>query len=255
MTSRPIVVVTGAEGGIGRAAANHMADIRSAAGDSKFTVVRADLGEVAGPQTHPLDVTDSAACSALFEDIARLGPLRAVVHTAGTLISGPAMSADPAEIERVIRVNLLGTAHVLTAAARVMVAQDPVGADRARCLLTVASNSARRPRSGLAAYSATKAAASQFTRSLGLELGDNGIRCMVVSPGTTDTPMLRAMWEGEDHRDQTVAGNLATYQPGIPLQRIAAPEDIAPLIGFLLSEGAAHMTLGDIAVDGGASQS
>lgn len=253
--STPAVLVTGAHGGIGRTIADHLSGLTTPSGKRRFTVVRTDLTADHGTGTDKLDVTDAAACELFLQNIGQKYALHSVVHAAGVLVNRPALTTESTAVEHVVHVNLLGTIHVLTAAARVMVAQDPRGIGNRRCLLTIGSNSARRPRAHLAAYSATKAAASQFTRSLGLEVAGHGIRCMVVSPGTTNTRMVQDMWDGQDRSEQTVEGNLATYQPGIPLGRIGQPGDIAPLISFLLSDDASHMTLGDIVIDGGSSQS
>ena len=103
-------------------------------------------------------------------------------------------------------------------------------------------------------YSASKAAASQFTRSLGLEPGPSGIRCNVVNPGTTLTPMLRSMWDGEDRTAQTVRGLPRLFQTGVPLGRLASAQDVAGVVEFLVSPMARHITVADLAVDGGASQ-
>ncbi|WP_139738827.1 SDR family oxidoreductase [Actinomyces wuliandei] len=202
-----------------------------------------------------LDVTDAVGVEAFFEQVTRSYRLRAVVHAAGVLVHGPALDTPAEQAARVMAVNALGAVNVCTAAARHMTSQDPGDIPaRTRSLVTVASNSALRPRSGLAAYSASKAAASQFTRSLGLELGPAGIRCNVVAPGTTLTPMVRAMWAGQDRRAQTVRGAPEAFQPGIPLGRVGEPADVAHTVAFLVSEGARHITLAELAVDGGTSQ-
>ena len=105
----------------------------------------------------------------------------------------------------------------------------------------------------MAAYGASKAAATAYLRSLGLELAPHGIRCNVVSPGSTDTPMLRGMWSGDDESPAVIAGDAASFRLGIPLGRIARPEDIAQTVLFLCSDAARHVTLHDLRVDGGAT--
>ncbi|AYD90396.1 SDR family oxidoreductase [Actinomyces lilanjuaniae] len=286
------IVVTGASGGIGSAVASLLASRAQEHGAA--TVIGTDLnpphdrsyrpadgqagrpatvlpatGGGSGPgrpapQTAPqeegvrwcsLDVTDAVGVEAFFEQVASSYRLRAVVHAAGVLVHGPALDTPAEQAAQVMAVNALGTVNVCTAAARHMTSQDPGDIPAGtRSLVTVASNSALRPRSGLAAYSASKAAASQFTRSLGLELGPAGIRCNVVAPGTTLTPMVRAMWAGQDRRAQTVRGAPEIFQPGIPLGRVGEPADVAHTVAFLVSEGARHITLAELAVDGGTSQ-
>ncbi|MQA98651.1 MAG: SDR family oxidoreductase, partial [Streptosporangiales bacterium] len=120
----------------------------------------------------------------------------------------------------------------------------------------VASNAGGVPRSGMAAYAASKAAAAQFTRCLGLEVGAYGIRCNIVAPGSTDTPMLRSLWpDPEDPAGAagTIDGDPSAYRVGIPLRRIATPEDVAAAVAFLVSPHSRHITLQELYVDGGAA--
>lgn len=117
-------------------------------------------------------------------------------------------------------------------------------------ILTIASNAAVIPRAGMAAYAASKAAASSITRSLGLELGRRGVRCNVVSPGTTRTRMIEALGEEE----VLIDGSPTAFRTAIPLGRIAEPEDIAETVAFLGSDRARHITLQEVVIDGGASQ-
>lgn len=105
----------------------------------------------------------------------------------------------------------------------------------------------------MAAYAASKAAAAMFTKCLGLELARSGVRCNVVAPGSTDTAMQRALWTGSDAGQRVIDGDPATYRTGIPLGRIAAPEDIADAVAFLASDRARHITMQELYVDGGAT--
>ena len=120
-------------------------------------------------------------------------------------------------------------------------------------IVTVASNAGGVPRSGMAAYGASKAAAAMFTKSLGLELAPHGIRCNVVAPGSTDTPMLRGMWTDERGAEAVIGGDLETFKVGIPLGRIAAAQDVADAVAFLVSDRARHITMQVLYVDGGAA--
>jgi 2,3-dihydro-2,3-dihydroxybenzoate dehydrogenase len=126
---------------------------------------------------------------------------------------------------------------------------------RSGTIVTIASNAGRVPRMHMAAYGASKAAASYYTRTLGLELAEYGIRCNVVSPGSTDTDMLRSLWSGPADRQVTLDGSMPTYKVGIPLRRIAEPADIVAAVLFLASDQARHITMQDLCVDGGATLS
>jgi 2,3-dihydro-2,3-dihydroxybenzoate dehydrogenase len=120
-------------------------------------------------------------------------------------------------------------------------------------IVTVASNAATTPRARMSAYAASKAASTMFTKCLGLEVAKHGIRCNVVAPGSTDTPMLHSMWGDEAGPQATIGGDPDTYRLGIPLRKLARPADIAEATVFLLSDQAAHITLHSLTVDGGAS--
>jgi 2,3-dihydro-2,3-dihydroxybenzoate dehydrogenase len=105
----------------------------------------------------------------------------------------------------------------------------------------------------MAAYCASKAASALFTKCLGLELAEFGVRCNVVSPGSTDTPMLHSMWTDDSGADATLDGSLSAYRVGIPLGKLARPEDVAHAVAFLASDAAGHITMHDLCVDGGAA--
>jgi 2,3-dihydro-2,3-dihydroxybenzoate dehydrogenase len=109
------------------------------------------------------------------------------------------------------------------------------------------------PRQGLAAYAASKAAAHMFTRCLGLELAPHGIRCNIVAPGSTLTPMQTALWADEHGAARVIAGRPEAFWAGIPLGKLAVPEDVAEAVLFLLSDKAGHITMAEIMVDGGAT--
>ncbi|MGL4409755.1 MAG: SDR family oxidoreductase, partial [Zoogloea sp.] len=120
-------------------------------------------------------------------------------------------------------------------------------------IVNIASNAAHVPRLGMAAYCASKAALVSFSHCVALELAPFGVRCNVVSPGTTDTPMLRGMGLDAEGIRRTVAGLPAQFKLGIPLAKAATPLDIAQAVVFLASPQAGHITLQDLVVDGGAT--
>jgi 2,3-dihydro-2,3-dihydroxybenzoate dehydrogenase len=105
----------------------------------------------------------------------------------------------------------------------------------------------------MAAYAASKAAATKLTRCLGLEVAEYGIRCNIVAPGSTRTPMQDAMWAAGSSPAAVIEGSLETFRSGIPLRRMAEPSDVADAVVFLLSDQASHITMTDLYVDGGAT--
>jgi 2,3-dihydro-2,3-dihydroxybenzoate dehydrogenase len=144
-------------------------------------------------------------------------------------------------------VNATGVFNMSQAVANRMVPR------RGGAIVTVASNAAGTARTDMAAYAASKAAATMFTKCLGLEVAQYGIRCNLVAPGSTNTPMLASMWEDDSGPKAIIRGSLETYKAGIPLGKLATPEDIAEAVVFLLSEKASHITMHALTVDGGAT--
>ncbi|GAA3934164.1 2,3-dihydro-2,3-dihydroxybenzoate dehydrogenase [Actinoplanes auranticolor] len=245
MTAGRLVLVTGAAQGIGAAV------VRAFARDG-CRVVATDLQDPgvrdqAGVHQRVLDVRDAAAVATAVRDVEEsLGPVDVLVNVAGVLRTGPVLECSDADWREVFAVNVDGVFHLSRAVARHMAVR------RRGTIVTVASNAGGVPRMAMAAYAASKAAAAHFTRCLGLELAGSGIRCNVVSPGSTDTPMQRGLWTGGADAATTIAGQPAQFKAGIPLGRIAEPEDVADAVLFLCSDRARHITMQDLYVDGGA---
>lgn len=195
-----------------------------------------------------VDVSDSARVDAAVEQVEReLGAVGILVNVAGILHAMPALAMSDEEWDRTLSVNAGGVFRLCRAVAARMVPR------RGGVIVTVASNASSVPRQQMAAYAASKAASTQFTRCLGLELAEYGIRCNIVSPGSTDTDMQRQLWTGPDSARQVIAGSPASYRVGIPLGRIASAADIADAVCFLASDSARHITMHDLRVDGGAT--
>lgn len=240
-----IAVVTGASGGIGQAVVAGLTDsghrvvgLDIATGDTE----RAD-------EVRTVDVTDAAAFAAAIDAIEdEFGPVEVLVNGAGVLSHRPTLELTSEEWHRTFAVNTTGVFVASTEVARRMV---PRGRGS---IVTIASNAGRAPRHSMAAYGASKAAAAQFTQSLGLELGEHGIRCNVVSPGTTRTEMTAMMLADPAAEQRLLEGDLPTFKAGIPLGRIADPQDIAAAVVWLVSDAARHVTMHDLVVDGGATQ-
>ena len=92
-----------------------------------------------------------------------------------------------------------------------------------------------------------------FQQTMGQELAGGGVRCNLVSPGSTDTDMQRTLWVSEDAEQRRIRGFGEQFKLGIPLGKIAHPQEIASTILFLASDHASHITLQDIVVDGGST--
>ncbi|WP_286948962.1 MULTISPECIES: 2,3-dihydro-2,3-dihydroxybenzoate dehydrogenase [Brevundimonas] len=244
-----LALVTGAGGGIGAAVVRLLVEegARVVATDLPSTAL-SGLAFLNGVRVEPLDVSDGAAVEALFDRIeVEDGPIDFVASVAGVLSNVTVDQTSDAEWRRVFAVNTDGVFHLGREVSRRM------GERRKGAFVTVSSNAAGVPRHAMAAYAASKAAATMFTRCLGLELGPKGVRCNIVAPGSTLTPMQTGMWADEDGAARVIAGSSETFKAGIPLQKLATPEDIAEAVVFLLSDRAAHITMTDLYVDGGAT--
>jgi 2,3-dihydro-2,3-dihydroxybenzoate dehydrogenase len=248
-----VAVVTGAAGGIGRAIVASLARRGAIVVALDCDEVRlgtvltetAALGTVVG---YAVDVTAASGLDPIIERIEReIGPIAVLVNAAGVMRTAPILDLDEKDWAAVFAVNTMAVVSLSRRVAALMVPR------RTGCIVTVASNAASVPRTQMAAYCASKAASTMFTRCLGLELAAFGIRCNVVSPGSTETPMLHALWHDESGRAATLHGSPQDYRLGIPLGRIAAPEDIADAVTFLASAQARHITMHDLRVDGGAT--
>jgi 2,3-dihydro-2,3-dihydroxybenzoate dehydrogenase len=195
-----------------------------------------------------VDISDPQSVEFAIARIeAEWGAIDYGVSVAGILAFSPAVETDDETWARVMSVNASGVFHLHRALARRMIPR------RRGSLVTVSSNAAGIPRHGMAAYAASKAAATMVTKCLGLELAASGIRCNVVSPGSTRTPMQEAMWARGSSEETVLRGSLETYRTGIPLGKIAEPHEVAEAVLFLLSERASHITMADLYVDGGAT--
>lgn len=245
----PVVLVSGAGGGIGAATVRRFA----AAG---WRIVAVDLDEAALARLAPEnlvarlrgDIRSADACRALLEQaVAAAGRLDALVNAAGVWREGPVAECSEADFDAVVDVNLKGTFFLCAAAIPHLKATHG-------SIVNVSSDAGRQGNLGAAAYCASKGGVTLFTKALALELAPHGVRANVVSPGDVDTPMLRFQAERYGGGDAAgyLAGLLAKYPQGAQA-RFIRPDEIAELVCFLCSPAAAAITGADMAIDQGYS--
>ncbi len=237
------VWVTGAGRGIGRAVAETFAALGA-------QVTGIDLAfEEGGPDLRAAtcDIADPAQVERLCHTLLAEGPPDVLVHAAGVLRLGGIAELTAADWHACMAVNAGGAFNLLHVLAPIFRER------RSGAIVAVASNAGHVPRIGMAAYGASKAALSSLIRSVGLELAPHGVRCNIVSPGSTDTAMLRSMWTSAEGAARTLGGDPDAFRLGIPLGKLALVQDIADAVVFLASAKAGHITLQDIVIDGGAT--
>jgi 2,3-dihydro-2,3-dihydroxybenzoate dehydrogenase len=242
-------VVVGAARGIGRAIAED-----AARADPTRPLVLADV-DLAGVEllagelvregvdarAIAVDLTDPTSVEGLVKatpDADR------VAIAAGIFRASSALVTPMSEFDEVIRINTIGCFHVAQLYARQMISGG--GA-----IVAVASIAARMPRMRQAAYSASKAALRQALRVLAMEVAGNGVRINTVSPGPTDTEMMRLLASDHASVDDLATGSLDALRPRVPAGRVARATDIAAAVTFLLSPASTHVHMSDLVVDGG----
>ncbi len=220
----PLVLVTGASSGIGRAvAARLMSEGSRVVGFSRREP------DVEGVAWRPCDLADPESVP---RAVAGLGVVRGVVHAAGFQESGSLDILDPASAQRMYAVHV-------TAAVALVQAVLPSLADGGRIVL-VGSRTADGA-AGKSLYAASKAALRALARSWASELAGRRVTVNVVEPGPTRTPML-----GDPRRS-------ATPVTIPPLGRLVEPDEVAELVAYLLGPSGAMVTGQHWRICGGAS--
>jgi glucose 1-dehydrogenase len=175
----------------------------------------------------------------MFAEIDRqFGGIDILVNNAGIQIEAPSETADPKDIERVLRTNLDGAVHCAQAALRRFLAQGQGGV-----ILNCSSVHEIIPKPGYLGYSLSKGAMGNLTRTLALEYAGRGIRVNGVGPGATVTDM-NAAWSDDPEKR-------ADVERHIPIGRAAEADEIAAAFLFLASPEASYITGQTLYVDGG----
>jgi len=245
--SRPVLLVTGAASGIGRAtalaaaAAGFVVAVGTFAGDPyDADAVLTEMSSAGGGGlVVEADVTSSASLAAAVRTCTeRLGRLDAVVANAGVLKLAPLSVLDDADWHRILDVDLTGVMRTVRAAVPAL----PSGS----AVVVISSIAgAAIGWAGHTPYSAAKAGLLGFVRSAALELGPAGIRINAVLPGVVESP------QSLDPVNSGGPAGLAASAGTIPLGRVGQPADVADVVLFLLSDAARYVTGQSLTVDGG----
>jgi 2-hydroxycyclohexanecarboxyl-CoA dehydrogenase len=246
MPDGSVVLVTGGGGGIGSAICRAVAEAGHAVAVADLDVGRATAVAAGIVAAHGvpavgigMDVADDAdVAAAIGRAQAELGPVTGLVSGAGIDVIGRFVDSAPRTWDRLIAVNLRGTIGVARAVLDGMIER------KAGRIVCIASDAGRVGSSGEVVYSATKGGVIAFCKALAREVARDGITVNAVCPGPTDTALLDQVAEAS----QKLYDGLAR---AVPMRRIAQPDDIAPAVAFLLSDGAGYITGQTVSVSGG----
>jgi NAD(P)-dependent dehydrogenase (short-subunit alcohol dehydrogenase family) len=241
-------LVTGGASGIGEASARQLA----AAGSR---VVIADLNEERGQTVASevgglfvkCDVTSIEDVDTAVSAAAEMGPLRALVNSAGLGHPGRTINRDnePMELkhfEFVIRVNLIGSFNVLSRAAAAMAKTDPLADGQRGAIVNMASVAAFDGQIGQAAYSASKGGIVGMTLPIARDLAAVGVRVNTIAPGLIDTPIY-----GEGEQSEAFKAHLG--ESVLFPKRLGSGEELAFMVLELITNP--YMNAEVIRVDGG----
>lgn len=237
------VAVSGAGGGIGRAAARRFASEGASVVlidrspdllDRSLDDIRRSLGSTG---TARGVVCDQTCADDIGRAMAETGPVDVFVNSAGIVLRKPLLDTGFDEFDHVLRVNVTGCVAMATGMARAMIAAG------GGVIVNVGSQLGFMTGVDRGAYSASKAALAQFTRTAGLEWIRLGVRVVSVAPGPVDTPMTADL--------RTDAGALAALTARMPIGRMIGADEISGIILFLASPAAAAIVGQTLVADGG----
>jgi NAD(P)-dependent dehydrogenase (short-subunit alcohol dehydrogenase family) len=237
-----VVIVTGASSGIGAAIARRcLQEGAIVVASGRREALLHELGQPPGGRliVHVADLTEAGATDRLVAAAAQAGPVRGLVHAAGTVWRGEDPRRTTQEQLRTFLDENLVAGIELAGATYAEMAENGDGS-----IVLVGSQLAHVGAPGYETYSAAKGGVTAFARALAAEAGAHNVRVNVLAPGLVRTPMAYVDRENFDELAPAVAERH-------PLRRIGEPDDLAGPAVFLLSDDAGWVTGHTLIVDGG----
>ncbi len=243
-----VAVVTGAASGFGEAISKRfaaagasviVADLNGAGADKVAEAILADGGRAAGVQA---DVAKAADADAMVKAaVDAYGGLDILVNNAGVPQRiARFQDVEPDAIDRIFSVNVKSWLYTTRAALPHLEARG------GGSIVNTASVAGLKPRAGAAWYNASKAAACSLTLTMAAELGPKNIRVNALCPVAAETPLFEDVVGGPITDEMR-----ARFLEGIPLGRLATPDDVAGAALYLASEDGAFLTGVLLPIDGG----
>jgi 2-deoxy-D-gluconate 3-dehydrogenase len=237
-----VIIVTGASRGLGAAIARSLA----AEGARVVAAARTTraLDEVAADRPDRIHVAacemrDRDAVASLVDTaVDRFGRVDGVVNNAGIAPAGGLVDTDLSVMEETLAVNVLGPAALAQAAARHLISEGRPGS-----IVNIASTSGLKGKALLSGYSASKGALMRLTEALAAEWARHRIRVNTIAPGAFETEAQAAVLEDEKI--------LAARLRKIPARRMGRPDEIGPLVCYLISPLSDYVTGSCFVIDGG----
>ncbi|MCK7498103.1 MAG: 3-oxoacyl-ACP reductase FabG [Comamonadaceae bacterium] len=233
-------LVTGGSGGIGAAVARRLARaglhvvVHANRNRDAAAAVVADIRAAGGSaESVAFDVADGPASAQALDQLLVAGPIQVLVNNAGIHSDAPLAGMSSEQWHKVIDVSLNGFYHVTQPLLL------PMLRTRWGRIVSLSSVAAVMGNRGQANYAAAKAGLHGASKSLALECASRGVTVNVVAPGIITTPMAEQVFSKEQ-MDQIV-----------PAKRAGTPEEVASLIGFLVSDEAGYITGQVISINGG----
>jgi glucose 1-dehydrogenase len=245
-----VAIVTGGNSGIGKAIVEYLAELGAQvvidyrSHPEATEELEREIGSYGGCSFGvQADVSKLDDIQRLIDAaVAQYGRIDVMVNNAGVETRTSVLDTTPEQYDKVLDVNLRGVFFATQYAAKQMIAQGGGGR-----IINISSVHEDWPMPGNTAYCLAKGGVRMLTRTAALELAPHGITMVNVGPGAVATPINDSTMNNPEL--------MAKLNAAIPLGRMARPEEIAKVVGFLASDGASYITATTIFADGGIMQS